>query len=483
LASVQFSASTYNVTEECAAVVLTVSRTGDLSGPATVDFLTSDGSANQRTDYTISSGTVKFASGESSKAFQLLITEDHYVEGAEQFSVALSSSTGATLGNPNVATVTIDDDDVTGVPAPAPKLFVAILNGAQEVPSTNSTAKGIGVVQLNANETSAAVSVSFTGFSSTQTLAHIHGPAAAGTNAPILFPLPNGAFNDFQVSPTAAQVQQLKDGLFYLNIHSQNFPDGEIRGQLLFNAIDDVHTFVGQHYHDLLAREADSAGINYWEQQLTNCGANALCISGRRTAVSDAFFFEPEYQDSAAWLYRLYVMLIPSGQHPAYTLFMPDRSRLMGGPNLGMKKPEFLNLFVSRSAFLTEYPLSMTAAEYVDKLNSRTGNSLTQSERDTLVNGLNGATETRATVLGKVADNSAFIDHEYNNSFVLNLYFDYLRRDAEPGGFDFWLMQINSAPLRNVAKQQSLVCSFITANEYSDRFGSVRTHSNQECAP
>jgi hypothetical protein len=162
---------------------------------------------------------------------------------------------------------------------------------------------------------------------------------------------------------------------------------------------------------------------------------------------------------------------------------MPDRSRIMGGPNLGMTKPEFLNLFVSRTAFLTEYPLSMTAAEYVDKLNLRTGNSLTQAQRDALVNGLNAATETRATVLGKVADNTVFIDTEYNKAFVLNLYFDYLRRDSEPGGFDFWLAQINSAPLRNVAKQQSLVCSFITADEYQDRFGAVRTHSNQECIP
>ena len=117
----------------------------------------------------------------------------------------------------------------------------------------------------------------------------------------------------------------------------------------------------------------------------------------------------------------------------------------------------------------------------MDKLNLRTGNSLTQAQRRHLVNGLNSATETRASVLGKVADNSAFIDREYNRSFVVNLYFDYLRRDTEAGGFDFWLGQINSAPLRDVAKQQSLVCSFITSAEYQDRFGLARTRSNQEC--
>jgi hypothetical protein len=114
---------------------------------------------------------------------------------------------------------------------------------------------------------------------------------------------------------------------------------------------------------------------------------------------------------------------------------------------------------------------------------THTGNSLTQAQRDALVNGLKAmpATETRATVLGKIVDNAAFIDREYNNSFVLSLYFDYLRRNAELGGFDFWLAQINSAPLRDVAKQQALVCSFITSIEYQNRFSSVLTHSNQEC--
>jgi hypothetical protein len=206
-------------------------------------------------------------------------------------------------------------------------------------------------------------------------------------------------------------------------------------------------------------------------------------MSRQRTGVSDAFFFEPEYQDTGAWLYRLYVLLIQPGQHPAYDQLMRDRGRIVGGPNLSTRKPDFLNLLVTRPAFLSEFPPSMTAAEYVDKLNSRTGNLLTQAERDALVNGLNAATETRATVLGKVADNGAFIDREYNKSFVLNLYFGYLRRDPEAGGFDFWLAQINSAPLRNVAKQQSLVCSFITSDEYQDRFGTVHTHNNQECPP
>ena len=168
----RFSAATYPIVEECAAVVLTVSRTGDLNGPSTVEFSTNDGSAIQRTDYSINSGTLKFASGESSKTFRVLITEDHLVEGVEQFPVSLSNPVGASLGLPDVATVTITDDDAAGAPSPGPKLFVATFNGAQEVPATNSTAKGIGIVQLNANETSARVSISFSGLEHADAGAH-----------------------------------------------------------------------------------------------------------------------------------------------------------------------------------------------------------------------------------------------------------------------------------------------------------------------
>ena len=112
---------------------LTVTRSGDLSGAATVDYSTSDGSAAQKTDYEISSGTVKFASGESSKDFLLLITEDHFVEAAEQFNVALSNPAGTTLGTPNMATVTINDDDVAGAPIACAQ---AVLRHAERRPGS-----------------------------------------------------------------------------------------------------------------------------------------------------------------------------------------------------------------------------------------------------------------------------------------------------------------------------------------------------------
>jgi len=49
---VAFSAGTYNVQEDMTFRTITVLRTGDVSGPATVDYITGGVTASQRTDYT-----------------------------------------------------------------------------------------------------------------------------------------------------------------------------------------------------------------------------------------------------------------------------------------------------------------------------------------------------------------------------------------------------------------------------------------------
>ena len=101
---VQFNASTYNVQEGTTFRTITVTRTGDVSGPATVDYVTAPVTASQRTDYTTAVGTLRFAANESSKSFDVLISEDIKLEGTETFTITLSNGTGqALLGSPSTA--------------------------------------------------------------------------------------------------------------------------------------------------------------------------------------------------------------------------------------------------------------------------------------------------------------------------------------------------------------------------------------------
>jgi len=108
----QFSQSSYVVTEASTSVTITVNRLGDTSSAATVDYATSDGTASERRDYITARGTLRFAAGEASKSFNVLINEDSYVEGTETFNVTLSNPTGVNLSAPPTVTVYIDDNQI-----------------------------------------------------------------------------------------------------------------------------------------------------------------------------------------------------------------------------------------------------------------------------------------------------------------------------------------------------------------------------------
>ena len=146
------------------------------------------------------------------------------------FGITTDIQTGP---NGNLFVVSLLKGAVYEIKSKPSTLFFATLDGAQEVPSNNSSGSGKAVLQLSPDEKTARVSVNFAGLSTAQTDAHIHGPAAQGVSGPVIFPLPIGQFSDFQINLTPSQVQDLKNGLLYVNVHTGAFTAGEIRGQFV----------------------------------------------------------------------------------------------------------------------------------------------------------------------------------------------------------------------------------------------------------
>ncbi|PYT00706.1 MAG: hypothetical protein DMF63_06615 [Acidobacteria bacterium] len=122
--------------------------------------------------------------------------------------------------------------------ASAQQRFVASLDGQQEVPANASAGKGTCTIVLNAAQTSIAVNCTFTGLGTPANAAHIHGNAAVGTNAPILFGFTgvpaatSGTIGPLNFAVTPQQVTDMRNHLHYVNIHSTALPGGEIRGQV-----------------------------------------------------------------------------------------------------------------------------------------------------------------------------------------------------------------------------------------------------------
>src|SRR5262249_29361987 len=89
--ALQFSAPSYTVNENQGTITVTVTRTGGSAGSVSVNYATSDGTANAGSDYTASAGTLTFADGELTKTFTIPILDDTAVEPDETVNLTLSN--------------------------------------------------------------------------------------------------------------------------------------------------------------------------------------------------------------------------------------------------------------------------------------------------------------------------------------------------------------------------------------------------------
>ncbi|XP_023807404.1 sodium/calcium exchanger 3 isoform X3 [Oryzias latipes] len=133
ISRIAFEPAAYQCLENCGAVILSITRNGgDVNSTIYVDYKTEDGSANAGADYEFTEGTVMFKPGETVKEISVGIIDDDIFEEDEHFFVRLSNLhvveaedevlspnslpyPTAVLGFPSVATVTILDDDHSGI--------------------------------------------------------------------------------------------------------------------------------------------------------------------------------------------------------------------------------------------------------------------------------------------------------------------------------------------------------------------------------
>jgi CHRD domain-containing protein len=113
--------------------------------------------------------------------------------------------------------------------------FQATMTAAEEIPATNSKGSGTATAELDQQTHKLSYNVTWQGFASRVIAAHFHGPAEPKQNAGVQVPI-DGSNPTSPVTGTATltpeQQQQLMAGLWYVNVHTQNHPNGAIRGQV-----------------------------------------------------------------------------------------------------------------------------------------------------------------------------------------------------------------------------------------------------------
>jgi CHRD domain len=115
--------------------------------------------------------------------------------------------------------------------------YKAELKASAEVPPNDS--KGNGTLDAAYDTTSKKLiwTITYAGSTGPATAAHFHGPAAAGSNAPPVVPLSGTLTSPIKgdATLTEAQLADLQAGRWYLNIHTADHKDGELRGQVMKN--------------------------------------------------------------------------------------------------------------------------------------------------------------------------------------------------------------------------------------------------------
>lgn len=119
-----------------------------------------------------------------------------------------------------------------------PLAFKVSLSGAREIPPVETPATGAADITYDPATRVVSWVVTYSGLSGAATAAHFHGPAGPEGKAPLVVwvskqgsPAENPIKG--QATLTPEQSQQFAAGQWYLNIHTQANPGGEIRGQVV----------------------------------------------------------------------------------------------------------------------------------------------------------------------------------------------------------------------------------------------------------
>jgi len=530
---IQFATDDFTISEGSGHIDVTVTRAGDASGTASVNFNTFDesaaGHASQKSDYEISLGKLTFQPGETSKTFRILIVNDTFDEEDETVDLALSNPTGAGvgLGSPSTAEVKILDND-TGAPVTnqiddstffVRQHYLDFLNREPDaaglafwVSQIESCGGDAVCRELKRIQVSAAffLSIEFqkTGLKAYLTHRAAFGSSASGSPAPILY----GNFErdtqalgkDYIVGQPGADAQLEANTVAFFNDFVTRPEFVGKYPSTLTNAqyVDTLLTAAGLSPGNFVVK-LTNAQENPPTNPTTTGGARRPASFGNATfnidltqtqmtftaTINNIDFTGAQTADTNDNLTAAHIhagaSVTPTTNGPVVWGFFgapqndnnPNDVVKTDGPGVGgtisgkWDAPEGNGTtFAAQLANLKE------GRAYINFHTTQFGGGEIRGQfpamtqlRDPLVAGLDAATETRASVLRKVAEFAFLQDREFNNAFVFMEYAGYLRRDPDTSGFNFWLRKLNE--FNGSFANAEMVKAFIASVEYRQRFG------------
>lgn len=283
--------------------------------------------------------------------------------------------------------------------------FTARMNGGNEVPAVMTDAEGLGVFTLNEDKTTLDINVSVSGLSGEITGIHIH-EGEAGENGGVVFNL-SDAINGNRIQTrltnlTAEQVATFISGGYYLNVHTEANPGGEIRAQVILES-DFRYTAMLDGGQEVPAVVTDAYGLGVFN--LSKSGYKLqihVVVQGLSGPITGAHFHQAAAGENGDVVENLTDFVngntIVATVDPAAYLSALQAGNIYlnihteanpGGEIRGQAMLDDVLYFDASLDGGQEVPAVMTAASGVAKIN--VSNTLDEISYNIVVDGLSGA--------------------------------------------------------------------------------------------
>ncbi len=250
--------------------------------------------------------------------------------------------------------------------------------------------------------------------------------------------------------PTAGDASADGDGDGVRNLYEyQEGLDPAVKDNDVFAV---ARLFAMQQYRDFVAREGDTRGIAYWAAELEAARTT-------RKALALAFFDSAEFGGAIAPVARLYF---------AYFLRIPDYAgltRWIAQSRAGMPLETISQHFANSFEFFQRYG-SLDNGQFVSLVYDNVLGRPPDAAGLAFWRGqLDSGERTRGQVMLAFSESAEYRPVIHNEVYVTMMYVGMLRRSPDPGGFSFWVDQLDRGN-----PGSALVDGALASAEYRARF-------------
>ncbi|HLJ95082.1 MAG TPA: DUF4214 domain-containing protein, partial [Gemmataceae bacterium] len=433
---VQFASAAFSANVTGGSAVVTVSRTNGSTGTVTVQYATSDGTAQAGVRYTATSGTLLFANGVTSQTITIPLLNPPTVHGNQTVNVTLSNATGgATLGTPTSAVLTIVDNNVGDDILFVSGLYHDILGRAADTGGLTGFQQSVDAGRNPVHGQFALAYVvsteNRTNYVTAAYTKYLGRTASAGEVGGWVTALQQGLTQEQLIVAFVGSAE-------YFQKHGNT-----------------NSTWLDHAYLDILGRARDPGSQGYLNQ--LNSGAPL-------SAVATALVDSTEYRmNLISQVYTTYLQRqAGSGD---VQVWLPVISQTSTGPGKPSPDDQFLGGVIgSQEYFVTSgnTELAWATSLYTKILNR---NPDSAGLTNTLVSVLNGFTATRQTITSGIGAST-----EAETKVVASYYTQYLGRTGSPGELSPWVTLIQGGGTR-----EQVTAAITSSQEYFQKAGGTNS--------